>query len=102
GVEREGVELREVADGEQGEGSERADGASIEHAPEDTRAGQRTTTGGGPVGDGPAAPRAETVAQRSQRRWVEHRAREAADQEMADQQAADRGGNSSGLVRRRG
>lgn len=71
-------------------------GASIESAPMDGRAARRTGTEA-PSTSESGTSATETVAERSQRRWAEHLAREAAEQE-----AAQRGGLASVRGRRRG
>ena len=70
-------------------------GASIENAPVADRPVASRSAADPREGDAEDA-RTETVAERSQRRWAEHRARE-----VAEQEAAQRGGPDAGRVRRR-
>lgn len=74
-----------------------SEGASIESAPVEGRAAEPRTAADDRREDATESPREETVAERSQRRWAEHLAREAADEE-----AEQRAGTSTGLTRRRG
>ena len=90
------------ASGDDGQGAEAAGstegtvGASIESAPMDGRAARRTGAEAPETSEAGASD-TETVAERSQRRWAEHLAREAAEQE-----AAQRGDLASVRGRRRG
>ncbi|WP_187368426.1 hypothetical protein [Ruania zhangjianzhongii] len=91
----EGPENFDGAGGIEGAGG--IDGASIESAPVDGRAARRASAAEDRTAADSGASPTETVAERSQRRWAEHLAREAADQE-----AAQRAGRTAGHVHRRG
>lgn len=98
GAAARGAGAADSADGtEHADDAAESEGASIESAPVEGRAAEpRTAADDRREGELDAA-REETVAERSQRRWAEHLAREAADEE-----AEQRAGTSTGLTRRRG